>query len=80
MAKEQSLNTDQFLSPVKKYTEITELDAEIIRELIDKWPKKPAHLDILQLYRRGSVFEQGRKNGIAAYHDYAEFFRDYKSP
>ncbi len=22
----------------------------------------------------------GRKNGIAAYYDYAEFFRDYKIP
>lgn len=35
-AKEQSLNTDRFLNQVKKYTEITELDAEIIREFIDK--------------------------------------------
>jgi len=35
-AKEQSLNTDRFLALVKKYTEITELDAEIIREFIDK--------------------------------------------
>ncbi|MFZ2540096.1 MAG: DUF4368 domain-containing protein [Oscillospiraceae bacterium] len=35
-AKEQSSNTDRFLKLVKKYTEITELDAEIIREFIDK--------------------------------------------
>jgi hypothetical protein len=35
-AKENSLNTDRFLALVKKYTEITELDAEIIREFIDK--------------------------------------------
>ena len=35
-ANEQSLNTDRFLELVKKYTEITELDAEIIREFIDK--------------------------------------------
>ena len=35
-ANEQSLNTDRFLALVKKYTEITELDAEIIREFIDK--------------------------------------------
>ena len=33
-ANEQSLNTDRFLALVKKYTEITELDAEIIREFI----------------------------------------------
>lgn len=36
LAKEQSLNTDRFLALVKKYTEITELDAEITREFIDK--------------------------------------------
>lgn len=35
-AKEQSLNTDRFLALVKKYTEIKELDAEIIREFVDK--------------------------------------------
>ncbi|MFA6984098.1 MAG: DUF4368 domain-containing protein [Sedimentibacter sp.] len=35
-ANEQSLNTDRFLALVKKYTEIIELDAEIIREFIDK--------------------------------------------
>jgi hypothetical protein len=34
--REQSLNTGRFLALVKKYTEITELDAEIIREFIDK--------------------------------------------
>ncbi|MGI6120658.1 MAG: DUF4368 domain-containing protein [Desulfosporosinus sp.] len=28
--------TDRFLALVKKYTKITELDAEIIREFIDK--------------------------------------------
>jgi len=35
-AKQQSLNTDRFLMLIRKYTEITELDAEIIREFIDK--------------------------------------------
>jgi len=35
-AKEQSMNTDRFLSLVKKYTEIKTLDAEIIRAFIDK--------------------------------------------
>lgn len=35
-AKENHLNTDRFLALVKKYTEITELDAEIIRGFIDK--------------------------------------------
>lgn len=35
-AKEQSLNTDRFLALVRKYTEIPELDAEIIREFIDR--------------------------------------------
>ena len=34
--KEKTLNTDRFLGLVKKYTEITELDAEIIREFIDR--------------------------------------------
>ena len=35
-AKEQSLNTDRFLALVKKYTEMPELDAELIREFIDR--------------------------------------------
>jgi len=35
-ANEQSINTDRFLALVKKYTEITELDAEIIRESLTK--------------------------------------------
>ena len=35
-AKQQSLNTERFLALVKKYTEIPELDAEIVREFIDK--------------------------------------------
>ena len=35
-AKQQSLNTERFLNLVRKYTEIPELDAEIIREFIDK--------------------------------------------
>ena len=35
-AKEQSMNTDRFLALIKKYTEIKELDAEIIRAFIDK--------------------------------------------
>ena len=35
-AKDQALNTDNFLKLVKKYTEIKNLDAEIIREFVDK--------------------------------------------
>ncbi len=35
-AKEQSLNTDRFLGLVRKYTQIPHLDAEIIREFIDR--------------------------------------------
>ncbi|MDO4568648.1 MAG: recombinase family protein, partial [Clostridia bacterium] len=35
-AKEQALNIDRFLSRVRSYTEITELDSEIIREFIEK--------------------------------------------
>lgn len=35
-AKDQALNTDNFLKLVKKYTEIKKLDAEIIREFVDK--------------------------------------------
>jgi hypothetical protein len=34
--KEKSLNADYFLEKVKKYTDIRELDAEIIRELVEK--------------------------------------------
>ena len=35
-AKDQALNTDNFLKLVKKYTEIKKLDAEIIRKFADK--------------------------------------------
>lgn len=35
-AKEQNLNIDRFLTRVKGYTDITELDGEIIREFIEK--------------------------------------------
>lgn len=35
-AKEKSLNAEHFLSLVRKYTDIKELDAEIIREFIEK--------------------------------------------
>lgn len=35
-AKDQALNTDNFLKLVKKYTEIKKLDAEIIREFVNK--------------------------------------------
>ena len=34
--KEKTLNTDRFLGLVRKYTEITELDTEIIRDFIDR--------------------------------------------
>ena len=35
-AKEKSLNAEHFLSLVRKYTDIKELDAEIIREFVEK--------------------------------------------
>ncbi|MDD4729451.1 MAG: DUF4368 domain-containing protein [Dysgonamonadaceae bacterium] len=34
--KEKSLNDEHFLSLVRKYTDIKELDAEIIRQFIEK--------------------------------------------
>ena len=35
-AKEENFNSQYFLSLVKKYAEITELNAEIIREFVDQ--------------------------------------------
>ena len=35
-AKTQQLNIDSFLAQVKKYTEVKELDAEIIRNLVKR--------------------------------------------
>ena len=35
-AKHQRLNIDSFLALVKKYTEVKELDAEIIRTLVER--------------------------------------------
>ena len=40
-AKEQRLNTDSFLGMVRKYTDITELSAEIIRSFVER-------IDVLQ--------------------------------
>ena len=34
--KDQALNTENFLKLVKKYTEIKKIDAEIIREFVDR--------------------------------------------
>lgn len=35
-AKEQHLNVDSFLAQIRKYTDITELDAEIVRAFVDR--------------------------------------------
>ncbi|WP_082718198.1 DUF4368 domain-containing protein [Megasphaera hutchinsoni] len=41
-AQEESLNIDSFLKLVRQYTDIQELDAEIIRTFIDKiYVEKP---------------------------------------
>lgn len=87
--KEKTLNTDRFLGLVKKYTEITELDAEIIREFIDRivvYKSETANGRRKQRIRIiynciGAVDtpKKPRKNGIAAVNDYAEFFRKYQS-
>ena len=36
IVKDQALITDNFLKLVKRYTEIKKLDAEILREFVDK--------------------------------------------
>ena len=40
-AKSQRLNIDSFLAQVRKYTEVKELDAEIIRTLVE-------HIDVFK--------------------------------
>lgn len=35
-AREKTLNAEYFLSLVKKYTDIRELDAEVIREFVER--------------------------------------------
>ena len=44
--KERSLNTDHFLALVRKYTDIRELDAEIIREFVE-------HINVFQAEKGG---------------------------
>lgn len=45
-AKEDSLNAEDFLSLVRKYTDIRELDAEIIREFVERIVvSKPERID-----------------------------------
>lgn len=50
-----------------------------IKNRKSKRTKNGAHLDILQQHQRNQHTRRGRKNGIAAINNYAEFFRDYKS-
>lgn len=78
-AKTQRLNIDSFLAQVKKYTEVKELDAEIIRALVEridvftpeKVPgirtKKQDHSHPLELHRSSRTAPRTEKIGIAGF-------------
>ena len=51
-AKEQRINVDSFLAQVKKYTEVKELDADIIRNLVKR----------IDVSRRRKCLVQGQKS------------------
>lgn len=87
-AREQRLNVDSFLGMVHRYTDITELTAEIIRSFVEKIevkkPEKiPRHTDkkadpghMVELYWRGRYFTTRAKRKGIAYMiiSYAVFF------
>lgn len=86
---EQSLNTDHFMTLVKKYTEITELDAEIIREFIDKIIVFKAERSMaieLSEFKFSitalvlSTYQTKRKNGIAEYQRLCRIFQKIEIP
>ena len=76
-AREQRLNVDSFLGMVRRYTDITELTAEIIRSFVEKIEvKKPEKVPgtdkkadlghLVELYRRGRYpATRAKRNGIA---------------
>lgn len=77
-AREQRLNVDSFLGMVRRYTDITELTAEIIRSFVEKIEvKKPEKVPgtrtkkadlghLVELYRRGRYpATRVKRNGIA---------------
>lgn len=77
-AREQRLNVNSFLGMVLRYTDITELTAEIIRSFVEKIEvKKPEKVPgtrakkadlghLVELYRRGRYpTTRVRRNGIA---------------
>ena len=76
-AREQRLNVDSFLGMVLRYTDITELTAEIIRSFVEKIEvKKPEKVpgtrtkadlgQLVELHRRGRYpTTRVKRNGIA---------------
>ena len=77
-AREQRLNVDSFLGMVRRYTDITELTAEIIRSFVEKIEvKKPEKVPgtrtkkaglghLAELHRRGRYpTTRATRNGIA---------------
>ena len=77
-ATKKSLNVESFLNLVKKYTEIKELDAEIIRTFVDKIyveqsqknrrfkNKETNYLDTVELHWSGKYQQKYRKIGITS--------------
>ena len=89
--KETALNADHFLTLVRKYTEIPELTAEIIREFVNRvYVYKAEKVDGHRVQRIRIVYNcigeftmpdaaTNKKRHSRNKNDYAEFFKDYKS-
>ena len=92
-AKAQRLNIDSFLAQAKKYTEVKELDAEIIRALVERIdvfkPEKRAGyqneksrpFSFIELHWSSRTAPRNRKNRHSRISpNYADIFQGIKSP
>ncbi|CAI3270287.1 hypothetical protein CIRMBP1270_00470 [Enterococcus cecorum] len=87
-AKQKFSNADRFLRLVKTYTDIKELNSEIIRTFIEKiyvygnekpWDRNTKKLKVIFNFIGEVHIPSDVKKGIADYYDYADILQDYKS-
>ena len=90
--QESSVNVERFLALVRKYTSITELTPEIIREFVERVEIfKPERINGHKVQKMRIVWNcigefmppqprKDEKRHSRIFHDYADFFRDYKIP
>ena len=88
-AKEKTANVDSFLEIVHRYTDIQELDAEIIRTFIEKvyvyqneklWSRDTKKLKIVFNFIGDIQIPRKEKTEQPIFHDYADSFNSQKIP